>query len=341
MDNMVITKEEQIRTYFKGYSHVVILGAGASIASCKQVAERSGKVLPSMDNCLEVLGVEKKYKFLIDKLGSKNLEVIFSYLFKSNRDNVLFEELQTSLYNYFDGLRLSEIPTIYDYLILSLRSKDLIATFNWDPFLWQAYERQMKFTKNLPHIAFLHGNVALGICENCKTFAPKNMNCLSCYGTFKPMEILYPIEQKDYNSNPYIKDQWNLLSQGLKSPARVSIFGYSAPKSDIEAIEVMKKIHTISPIKEFAEFEIIDIQKEELLEESWEEFLFSHHYEIHKDFFTSSIMKFPRRTGELFKENILDARFYEENYPPKFKSLQQMWSWYTPLIEYEIQQGGN
>jgi hypothetical protein len=34
-----------------------------------------------------------------------------------------------------------EIPdhvTLYDELLLTLRSKDLIATFNWDPLLLQA-----------------------------------------------------------------------------------------------------------------------------------------------------------------------------------------------------------
>jgi hypothetical protein len=38
-------------------------------------------------------------------------------------------------------LKLPEEATIYDYLVLSLRSPDIIATFNWDPFLYQAFER--------------------------------------------------------------------------------------------------------------------------------------------------------------------------------------------------------
>jgi hypothetical protein len=32
-------------------------------------------------------------------------------------------------------LELPDHPTVYDHLLLSLRKKDAIFTFNWDPFL--------------------------------------------------------------------------------------------------------------------------------------------------------------------------------------------------------------
>ena len=43
---------------------------------------------------------------------------------------------------YFSKLELPDHPTIYDYRLLSLRKKDVIATFNWDPFLWLACHRK-------------------------------------------------------------------------------------------------------------------------------------------------------------------------------------------------------
>ncbi|MHA1748548.1 MAG: hypothetical protein ACTSXN_02865 [Promethearchaeota archaeon] len=46
---------------------------------------------------------------------------------------------------------MTESPTIYDYLILSLRKKDVIATFNWDPLLVQAAWKNRNF--DLPNIS--------------------------------------------------------------------------------------------------------------------------------------------------------------------------------------------
>jgi hypothetical protein len=42
---------------------------------------------------------------------------------------------------YFAQLELPVEPTIYDALLLSLRDKDAVFTFNWDPFLFQAHLR--------------------------------------------------------------------------------------------------------------------------------------------------------------------------------------------------------
>ena len=52
-----MTKEEGIEQVFGGGGHVVILGAGASIASTLRNPERHGKLLPSMDNFIELVGL--------------------------------------------------------------------------------------------------------------------------------------------------------------------------------------------------------------------------------------------------------------------------------------------
>ncbi|MDP3148424.1 MAG: hypothetical protein Q8N83_04755 [Ignavibacteria bacterium] len=332
---MVITKEEQVKTVVGGHRHIVILGAGSSIASCLHNPEENNKYLPSMDNCLDILGLEDKYASEIKKAKSKNLEVVFSQIYSHNPKSDLLSHLEKTLYEYFDNLYLPPTPTIYDYLVLSLRKKDLIATFNWDPFLWQAYERNLRFTDKLPTILFLHGSVAVGICENDKTFGPKGKICLKCKTPFSPTNILYPITKKNYHVDSYIQDQWSILLHGLENPVRVTVFGYSAPKSDIEAISLMKNVYNNSKIREFTQFEMIDIANKEFLTKSWKDFIFSHHYEMHDSFFESSIMKFPRRSGEVFKENILGGRFYEENYPPKFDCLEDMWVWFSRFLEYE------
>lgn len=56
-----------------------------------------------------------------------------------------------------------------------------------------------------------------------------------------PTKLLYPIGDKNYNNNPFIKEQWNVLIQKINQAYALTIFGYGAPKSDVAAINLMKK----------------------------------------------------------------------------------------------------
>lgn len=336
MDDNVFKIKDQINTVNKSYSHVVILGAGASKASCKDRPEQNGMLLPLMNELPKIIDIDNELHDIPAYLRNANFEKTFSTLYDREAGSDRLKSIERKIYDYFSSLRLPDTPTIYDYLVLSLRKKDLVATFNWDPFLWQAFERNLKFTENLPQLAFLHGNVAIGISNETKTFGPNGYLDMRTGKPFEPTRLLYPIEHKDYNSDIYIKDQWNTLSQFLKNPARVSIFGYSAPVSDIEAISIMKKAWG-PPEKNqrLTQFEIIDIQSEATLKKSWKDFIFSHHYTVTNDFYKSSINKFPRRTGEVFYANYLEGKWLESNHPPRFKTLDEMWDWYKPLIEKE------
>ncbi|MEZ5196810.1 MAG: hypothetical protein R2764_10520 [Bacteroidales bacterium] len=339
MDDSVFKISDQIKTISGGFRHVAILGAGASKASCIDNPEKTNLSIPLMDDLPKIIDLKDEFSDLSDDLINQNFENIFSNLFEKEPNSKRLNDIEYKIYNYFNSLRLPDSPTIYDYLVLSLRKKDLIATFNWDPFLWQAYERQSRFTKNLPLLSFLHGNVAIGYCDETKTFGPNGYLNAKTGKPFIPTKLLYPIKNKDYNSNPFINAQWNTLSKFLEKPARVTIFGYSAPVTDVEAISIMKKAWG-NPEKDqqLAQFEIIDIQSERKLTNSWKNFIFSHHYETTNDFFKSSIIRFPRRTGEVFNASYLEAKFYEENYPPKFQTIEEMWEWYRPFIIEEEKQ---
>lgn len=336
MDDSVFKISDQIKTVTEGYRHVVVLGAGASKASCLDNGELNGKQIPLMNDLPKVIDLSAELSELPIELKNKNFELIFSTLFYKEPNSDRLQTIEKKIYDYFSSLSLPNTPTIYDYLVLSLRKKDLIATFNWDPFLWQAFERNLEFTDNLPQLAFLHGNVAIGIDNETKTYGPNDYLNLRTNKPFQPTRLLYPIQHKDYNTDIYIKDQWDHLAMFLKNAARVTIFGYSAPKTDVEAISIMKEAWGLPEKNQrFTQFEIIDIQSKSKLTESWKDFIFSHHYEVTDKFYKSSIMRFPRRTGEVFFANYLEAKWYAENYPPKFKTLQEMWDWYSPFIDSE------
>ena len=98
--------------------------------------------------------------------------------------------------------QLPSEPTVYDFLVMSLTDKDLIATFNWDPLLVQAMQRAVRYTRHVPSLAFLHGNVAVGYCEKDNTIGCVGVTC-KCGKMLMPINLLYPIKNKNYNSNVY------------------------------------------------------------------------------------------------------------------------------------------
>jgi hypothetical protein len=154
------TKEDRINTVMGGGGHVVILGAGASIASTLRNSELNGKKLPSMDNFIDIVGLGDIVESIPKQLVAKNFEELYSNLHKVNPESDEIIEMENRVYRYFSDMKLPEEPTIYDYIVLSLRSKDLIATFNWDPFLFQALQRNFQVA-DIPNSAFLHGSVII------------------------------------------------------------------------------------------------------------------------------------------------------------------------------------
>jgi hypothetical protein len=164
--------------------HVVILGAGASIASCPD-GDKNGLKLPSMKNFIELL---KLYK-LLNEWGvdykEENFELLYDRLSRKSDKKELVERIENKVYDYFSQMKLPDKVTLYDKIILSLRPKDLIATFNWDPFLAQAYKRNIHL-KKLPQIIFLHGNVEIGICLKDKVKGYVNDICRTCGSSLEP-----------------------------------------------------------------------------------------------------------------------------------------------------------
>jgi len=157
--------------------HVVILGAGASLASFFD-GDKNGLRLPLMNNLKDVCGLaEVLNKFGVDQ-DVANFEELYSDLYDSEREDVL-RDIEIIISEYFSKLELPDNPTIYDLLVISLRPKDLIATFNWDPFLWQAIARNHRWI-GTPNVAFLHGNVAVGFCEEDWKVGPNGTRCPVC-----------------------------------------------------------------------------------------------------------------------------------------------------------------
>ena len=320
---------------FNNSPHLVILGAGASIACMKNTA--NGKKMPSMNelnDLAEVQDIFKKHSVKIK--GNESFEDFFSRIHNEEYGD-LKKELEQCIWDYFSDIEIDDKPNLYDKLILSLRGKDYIATFNWDPLLILSYIRHKKIGENkLPKLLFLHGNVGEGICYDCKILCNfHNKICHRCHKELSKSKLLYPIGKKDYNSDPVIKNNWNILRDVLSRAYIITIFGYSAPVSDVEAKEILLDNYKKSKHLELSEIEIINNSDRKKIEETWSDMFFSHHYCIFDKLSDSFILKHPRRSCDSHASACLQCDPVEEHPFPDFDDFDDIYSFLDPLISEE------
>lgn len=333
---------------FPGGGHVVILGAGASIASTLLDKEKNGKRLPSMNDLPIVIPMADLIDRVPKYLYSDNFEALYSKLYADNPNNPILSIMNERVYDYFASLSLPDKPTIYDYLVMALRFKDLIVTFNWDPFLYQAWCRNKKYGSK-PMIRFLHGNVAIGYDEKDLKPGPAGAYRKSDMHYFKPTPLLYPTGEKNYEEDPFIKREWIRLREALHDDItwRVTIFGYSAPVSDMAAIKLMNDAWGSPERRNKEQFELIDIRPEKEVRDAWDSFIHTHHYDYCSNFFQSSLARCPRRTNESYHLRCFpftpEEAFHEECPIPYggFDTFEDMWSWYQELIDIETKLNAN
>lgn len=324
---------EQIADTSFGGPHVVIVGAGASRAAFPD-GDRNGKRLPLMTDLVATLGLES----LLENNGiaytGRNFEEIFGELHEGGNHSDLLAKLEEEIWIYFDSLQLPDEPTLYDHLVCSLRAKDLIVTFNWDPFLIQATERNHK-QLSMPNLGFLHGNVAVGHCLKDKTIGHPRRQCGSCGEPYEKSQLLYPIKKKDYNSDEFTKQQWNEFQRYLRSAFILTIFGYSAPTTDVEAMDKIKEGWGKGEEKKLEEIEIIDIKDEGVLKPTWAPLIHSHHFRTETDFYDSILSRHPRRSCESMWQQIMMAIDVSENPFDRGYDFSQLREWFKPLREAE------
>lgn len=324
---------EEITDVSMGRPHVVLLGAGASRAAFPR-GERNGKRLPVMSDFFEIASIADGLAAARISYSGRNFEELYSELVQDPAKGMIRQALEQAVFDYFSTLDLPDESTLFDCLVLSLRPKDVIATFNWDPFLIQAVRRN-GHVGGAPRLLFLHGNVLAGYCEADGTHGVRGARCSRCGQPFAPRKLLYPIAGKDYDTDPAIQSSWRAVRWAFENAFMVTFFGYGAPRSDRGAVELLHEAWGGWQQRNMEQVEIIDIKEEDELLETWRPFVHTHHYEVHTDFYDSWIANHPRRTGEAYKSQYLDARFIESNPVRRTSELTDLWSWFEPLVAAE------
>jgi len=328
-----VSVEEEIQQLRMKRPHVVLLGAGASLAACPK-GDKFGRRLPTMANLVETLRLAG---LIPPSLHGMNFEEAYTSLSADPSAAASAGEIERRIYDYFSDLVLPDEATIYDYLVLSLQPKDVIATFNWDPFLIQAIRRHRLFFDSIevPTILCLHGNVMEGYCIEDMIFGVNRAACSKCGRLFTASRLLYPVSQKNYSDNPLINLSWKKLAATFESAFMVTVFGYGAPSSDRDAVKLLNDAWGDVERRDLEQFEFIDIRKEEELVVTWKPFIHSHHFNVETDYFDSSLALHPRRTGEDFINRLVEGKCTTPNRPPRGVSLVELRDWHAALANVE------
>lgn len=306
---------EKFEDGMKNRPHVVILGAGASCAAIPN-GDKNGQWISAMSGFIEKLGLTNIISDVSIKTDSDNLEDIYMELDDRSKNEPDCHRVKLNLEKvirkYMSSFVLPDEPTVYDFLVMSLTSKDLIATFNWDPFLVQAIVRVQRYTNNIPKVAFLHGNVAVGYCADDNIMGNVGRLC-KCGKSLEPMKLLFPIKKKDYTSDIAISKSWKKLKNTLEKAYMITIFGYSAPSSDTEAVAMLKQAWGAVEDRKLEEIELVDIREESEVIESWNQFIHTHHYSYHTSFFDTTLVCCPRRSCEATFDEKLKCIFLDKS----------------------------
>jgi len=294
---MHVTSKRLVEEPLVRYRHVVLLGAGASRAAFPN-GDAASRRIPVMNDLVDIIGLQP----LLDGVDLANeqggdFEAIYSRLASQPEHAAALKEVERRIDAYFSALSLPERATIYDRLLVSLRPTDAVITFNWDPFLFDAYQRN-RDAVSLPEIFFLHGNVRIGACGAHDCWGERQGRCLECGQTFADVPLLYPIQKKDYSKDPYIRRNWEAAKSLFTDAFSVTIFGYGAPDSDADAVELLRRAWFGRNPRTFEHIEIIDIAPQTLLHQHWSSFTPTFHYQVSNAFEQSRIARWPRRSCE-------------------------------------------
>ena len=267
--------------------------------------DRSGCQLPLMDNLVDVVGLRR----LIQQAGKAfsadgNFEVTYSRLVSSGLHKQVVKDIESRIRDYFKSLQIGAEATLYDGLVLSLRRKDAVFTFNWDPFLFDAYARNHD-TADLPRIFFLHGNVRIAACaKHPENFGDIGHLCPICMKRLVAVPLLYPIETKDYSRNGYIRSSWDAAWYYFAEAFVLTIFGYGAPQSDVEAIELLKSAWFQRSDRKIEHIEIIDTASTSVLYNRWKDFAPTRHLKMKRLLCDSWLAMYPRRSVECLRHPV-------------------------------------
>ena len=135
-----MTREDEMNCDPRGRSHFVLLGAGASRAALPS-GDKHGRSVPLLREVADAMDLASDFPDDLKCLARDDFEAAYSELADRGSDTSAIDE---KVRRFFASLEIPDEANVYDALQLSLRQKDLIFTFNWDPLLVQSRRRLLQ-----------------------------------------------------------------------------------------------------------------------------------------------------------------------------------------------------
>ena len=151
--------------------------------------------------------------------------------------------------------------------------------------------------------------------------------------------LLYPVAQKNYTDDPFVDTAWKELHRYLEHAYMLTVFGYRAPDTDVEAVALMKQAWGDADSRELEQVEIIDIRSPQELYDAWKRFICRQHYSLQDDFYSSYSALHARRSCEDFWEAAMQNNPQAKRPIPKTANWDELAAWFEPLLEQERNQG--
>lgn len=179
--------------------------------------------------------------------------------------------------------------------------------------------------------------MAISVCLEHEKATYGGGRCPVCGNAMVPVPLLYPVTEKNYESNGFIKHSWDGLRWALKNGVVVTVFGYRAPESDVAAIAEFQQAWGTPTERQFEQFEVIGRPGRDPAElrATWDSFIHTHHYTTCDNFFDSWLAIHPRRSTEAWYRQYIEARFLDVNPIPQNQDLEATADWYRELMHFE------
>jgi hypothetical protein len=149
---------------------------------------------------------------------------------------------------------------------------------------------------------------------------------------------LFPVEKKNYQDDPFIAREWEAIRAYLEACFVLTIFGYSAPTTDVEAMQLLKDGWGPVSDRNMEQTEMINRpgSDHEALRRTWDAFIHTHHCEIHDSFSESWLGKHPGRSGKAYWNQYWEAKFISDNPVRRnLGGLPDLVEWFEPLLKVE------
>ena len=129
--------------------------------------------------------------------------------------------------------------------------------------------------------------------------------------------LLYPVKDKDYRNQEFVNSQWRTFENYVSNAALITIYGYSAPKSDAAAIDILKKAFARLGTPRYLDtIEIIEHPKFDTrnISDAWMDIssMAHDHLEFHRSVFDSYMFRNPRRSLEFIHKQKIATSWWGE-----------------------------